>query len=83
MCLSVKSHLTYGASVRPENVGVYPDIIQDIPGSPSAIQGFKGHTLKLCAERESLGTRLDMQYAPRVCTLVLFIGSVCVCLSVC
>ena len=29
------------------------------PGSPSAIRGFKGHALILCAERESLGTRLD------------------------
>ena len=48
VCLSVKSHLTYGASVRPENAVTYSagnegqKICGDLPGTPA----FKSYAAK-------------------------------------
>ena len=48
VCLSVKSHLTYGASVRPENAVTYSAGNEDqkICGDLPETTAFKSYTVK-------------------------------------
>ena len=83
VCLSVKSHLTSGASVRPENTVTY----SAGNGGPK-ICGVFSETAPLQRSSTAPLKAICMvghfpAEAPRVLHFSAFIGSVCVCVCVC
>ena len=94
MCLSVKSHLTYGASVRPENAVTYSagnegQKICGVFSETAPLQRSSTHSVvRPCVQSAIFSCVYAHAYfsciyahdtPPRFSTLVLFIGSVCVC----